>query len=823
MHLCVCEYVCLSVCLSVSIHTYTCHVPFAYYSLLLYGIIITCLPCILGFTEGDCSTLYQKAIRENPKITLHVSKAMTIGPPRAGKTALHHHLFQLEPPEVSSSTPVMKMAETVSLCPPGRAASPGEVGHVPPSGADPSIEDSSDSEDTSSSDESDDPMGQKVVEKSRYESRMCLVAKNEWVLVNSDSGILSLLTHLQDTIAPQSASAQKPLDETAAEDSLLHSSHETAAEEVMLPSTHETMHREAAIQPSGDKSDSVALMSRRIYRELQNPDLNAVALSDAHLRQFLDCGGLLAYYDILPLFVNIPAIYLNVFNVTEELTECPIDELCSTEGNKMYAAKSALSVAEMVARSVMTVRSFADRKVPLLPGLISEGKPRIMLVGTHLDKLDEKDADEKLKASNEILQKVLQLESRLLERAIVPNKKSQLMFFPVNNKLYVDKSHQSHRRCKCKHCRATKNLKEKITKQAMEDAVKVEVPVRWYLHQLLELSQSEKPFYSYSELYERCRVEGSVTDVGEFHAMVTYFHALGLLIHLCGADVGHTEESACLVFTNPSHLFENISKLYLVQFEEVRGGDKILLKHEGKLTRDALRELGVQLDPNHFMDLLVQLFIGAEIKSQEGGRILFVPSVLTSPPDDAAPSGVSTGPQEESLGFAVTFKNTSFIPCGVFTGMSARLQNAQGWEIFTKSISRQCMTFTVGTEGTVTLFDHATHISVSMDRHEGEYREYRDTVIEAIADSYCFLFHSTSAKDPRSGPCSECVKSPYLVLGQTCQECRTLRDTPEAPHFASLMLQSHVAKTVRCPMITTVTKLSKSECDLFQNMSHYVS
>ena len=669
---------------------------------------------------------------------------------------------------------------------------------------------------------------------SEVDNRMFLVSENRWVLVNNDSGILSLLTHLRDTIAARSRTAQKPVayekgaedinlpstHETEADDSVLHSSHEAAAEEVMLPSTHASMHREAAIQPSGDKSASVALMSRRIYRELQNPDLADVALSDAHLLQFLDCGGQLAYHDILPLFVTIPAIYLNVFNVAEELTKCPTDELCSTEGNTTYAAKSALSVAEMVTRSVMTVRSLADRKVPLLPHVMSESKPRVILVGTHLDNLDETDADEKLRASDEILQKALQLESRLLERDIVPNK--ELMFFPVNNKLYVDKSHLSHKHCKCKHCRATKNLKEKITKQAKEDAVKVDVPVRWYLHQLLELSQSKKPFYSYSELYERCRAEGSVTDVGKFHAMVTYFHALGLLIHLCEADVGHTEESACLVFTNPSHLFENISKLYLVQFEEVRGGDKILLKHEGKLTRDALRELGVQLDPDHFMDLLVQLFIGAEIKSQEGGRILFVPSVLTSPPDDAAPSGVSTGPQEESLGFAVTFENTSFIPCGVFTGMSARLQNASGWAIFTESISRKRMTFTVGAEGTVTLLDHATHISVSMDRHEGEYREYRDTVIEAVADSYCFLFHSTSAKDPRSGPCSECVKSPYLVLGQTCQECRTPCDTPAAPHFAELKV-GRVTMTVRCLRITAAKKLSESECDLFQNMSQYVS
>ena len=706
----------------------------------------------------------------------------------------------------------------------------------------------SDSEDALASDESDDPVEQKVVEKRRFENHMCLVTKNKWVLVNNDSGILSLLTHLRDTIAAQSSTAQKTVDyeitaeasilpstletggeeiirsdtlETAAQGIILSDTHETAAKDIMLPITHKDMHGEAAIQPLGDKSSSVALISR-IYRSLQNPDLADVALSDAHLLQFLDCEGQLAYHDILPLFVSIPAIYLNVFNVTEDLTEHPIDELCSTEGNKMYAAKSALSVAEMITRSVMTVRSLADRKVPLLPDVTCESKPRVILVGTHLDKLDEKDADEKLKSANEILHKSLQLKSRLLERAVALNMRSQLMFFPVNNILYVDKSHQSHKRCKCKHCRATKNLKGRITKQAMENAVKVDVPVRWYLHQLLELSQSEKPFYSYSELYERCRAEGCVTNVGEFHAMVTYFHALGLLIHLCGADVGHTEESACLVFTNPSYLFENISKLYLVQFEDVSGGDKILLKHEGKLTRNALQELGVQLNPDHFMDLLVQLFIGAEIKSQDGGRILFVPSVLTSSPDDAAPSGVSTGPQEDFLGFAITFENTSFIPCGVFTGMSARLHSAPGWEIFTESISRKRMTYAVGTIGTVTLFDHTTHISVNMDCHEGKFQEYRDTVIKAVADSYCFLFHSKSAKDPWSGPCSECVKSPYLVLGQTCQECRSLHDTPEAPHFAELKVD-RVPIAIRCSRITTAKKLNRSECDLFQNMSHYVS
>ena len=260
-----------------------------------------------------------------------------------------------------------------------------------------------------------------------------------------------------------------------------------------------------------------------------------------------------------------------------------------------------------------------------------------------------------------------------------------------------------------------------------------------------------------------------------------------------------------------------------MQFEEVTEGDKILLKHEGKLTRDALRELGVQLNPDHFMDLLVQLFIGAEIKSQEGDRILFVPSVLTSSPDDAAPPGVSTGPQEELLGFAVTFENTSFIPCGVFTGMSARLQNAPGWEICTDSISRKHMKFGVGAVGFVSLHDHATHISVKVHHHKGKHQKYRDTVIKAVADSYCFLFHSKSAKDPQSGPCSECVKRPYLVLGQTCQDDHNSHESCATPHVAELKVENQVAMSVRCQLNQAAKELDRSECDLFQNMSHYVS
>ena len=733
---------------------------------------------------------------------------MTIGPPQVGKTTLRRRLLGLSQPEISISTDVLERADTVMCLSDGTKPS-DDVGLVPSSATVPSDGHSSDSEGEALSGDSDADLDQTVAKRCKYDCSTYMADGDEWVLVNNTSGLHSLLTLLQRKMDIAFTRVGSHLDEAPVQ-----------------PLSDD----EAPIQTSSGNSlivgynpSSVTNMIRQMYQELQKPDIANVTLPDAHLLQFLDCGGQLAYHDILPLFVNIPAIYLHVFNVSKELTECPIDELRSLKGEKRYSAESALSVAEMIARSVMTVHLLGDKKVQL-PSEVKRDekspKPHIVLVGTHLDKLVEKDRDTRLKAISETLRKAVHTKSLKLEGMIVKDSKRYGMFFPV--------SKVSHDECTSKY------LKRRITKEAKGNAVKVEVPVRWYLRQLLEISQSEKQFYTYSELYQHSKEEGFIADCGDFHAMVTYFHALGLLVHLCGADVGHAEDSDCMVYTDPSYLFKNISKLYEVQFEdEVEGVGKLQLKHEGKLTLEALQELGVPAELNHhrFMDLLVQLFIGAEIESPDGFRTLFVPSVLvTKSAEDATQSGVDTATRKHSLCFAITFKHTSFVPCGVFTGMIARLQSAPEWEIFTHSISRTHMTFTVGTLGTVNVLDHATHISVEMDRHDElkpeQYQKYRDTVIQATADSYCFLFHSKADKDPRSGTCSACVNGPNLVLGQTCRSCPPQPGgTRKVQHFAELKVESCVPMTVRCQVTKEIKVLQDSALERvpFQNISHDVS
>ena len=227
------------------------------------------------------------------------------------------------------------------------------------------------------------------------------------------------------------------------------------------------------------------------------------------------------------------------------------------------------------------------------------------------------------------------------------------------------------------------------------------------------------------------------------------------------------------------------------------------MKKHGKLTKNALTEMNIDIDHNCFMDILVQLFIGADTESSDNVRSLFVPSVLTNSIDDGGPLGAVTTPHEHSVHFAIAFVQgndtsayRSFIPCGVFTGMIARLQSTSDWAYHRDSISRHYVEFRISTY-TVKLYDHTTHIRIVLTSKRGtvkQFQDYCDTVIEATADSYCFLFHSNVTEHPLSKDCGDCTARPYLILGRTCQKCTAPKDL----HFLKLQKGSEGEPFVWC-------------------------
>ena len=758
-----------------------------------------------GLTESECHTLYQEAITSGPTITLHIAKAMTIGPPRAGKTSLRHLLLELPLPEVSISTPVMKTAETVGILAPDDTTSSG---------------------------------GNELSRAVKADSDLIQIGnEDKWVIVSETSGILSILSHLIER-GERAKLAQIQKDASCQMQSLMKYTHsEQALKEVkpqaQLPSIHADSKQagsqlEVGKQPIPDAStgatteDSsrISAVASELHQLLRTPDIINVTLPDAKLLQFLDCGGQLAFHDIIPIFTTIPAIYLHVFDLTRDLTTYPEDQLCLEAEDEVYShVQSPLTVAQMMYRSAMTIESLADKNVQLPEGVLLSEPPesRIAFVGTHLDELTQTSENIKstFDSTSKALQSVLQLESQTLEEMVMKNQDDRLpaMFFPVTCKQSVVSDIGS---------RAIKELKKRI--RALVGDVKVKVPVKWYLYQMMEISHSKKkhtPVQEYGKLYKSCFLAQFVNDLKEFHTMITYFHALGLLIHVCNDDAAtHHEDSTCLVFTHPSYLFENISKLFHVQFmDEIRcEGSLLKLKREGRLTLRTLRDLKVdntQLSYEAFMNVLMHFFIGAKIEDSAGNEdcTLFIPSALPFN-NTSICMPVTT---EQSCHLVIAFSKKPFVPCGVYAGVIARLQSLPQWTVSTSSISRSHACFGVGAKDNVELVNYSSHIQIVLRAYTGlKVQEYRDTVLTAVAKSYCFLFHGKRTKDQ---PCATCRDNPYLMLGLVCHPCRETRTR----HIATLQVVDGEAKAVRCMATQDSGELPVNHLELFQGIQHDVS
>lgn len=757
-----------------------------------------------------CSELYLTAIKNSPTITLNIAKAMTVGPPCVGKTFMRHHLLGLPLPKDSVSTAVMETPDMVSLS--------------------------------------------KSTTKTAL-SETYVASDKKWVTLKPDNAIQSLLITLRDQsanntektsegVAAQvmerasrkgdsqamkltskqvdSQAVAHTLDSPAINPDAVHSDEDLEGMHIQTVRDASFVNKATYKWPNYDNtSDPMKSMISEIHQLLQTmkPDGN-VNLQDAHLLQFIDCGGQLAYHDILPIFVNIPAIYLHVFKLTTGLEERPTDEIHYEDGLVCYSAESPLTVVEMIIRSMMTISALACKEVQLPGEVETEGsrKSHVAFIGTHCDRFCTDDAEQtrvRLDAISEVLKKAMPPMSPCLE--VIKHGQTSLpaMFFPVNNCLDEKDVSQSSKISR----KSTNCLKTGIEKVG---GVKVIVPVKWYLYQLLEWEkrgkEGQKKCYRYRELYAYCAERGIPKDTEDFYAMVTYFNALGLLIHLCGPDesekhIGDTENCDCLVFTDPSHLFENVTKLYQVQFQDegYLGSELQSLKCNGVLRMSALEKLEIDVEHSCFMEILIHLFIGASLELKEGEKALFVPSVLTNP-TDATISGVGTRAQ---VAFAIAFKGKSFIPCGVFAGMAARLQSEAEWEICFGSISRMHMKYKVHGLSVVTVFDRRGYIEVIISgaADSEDYQEYRNTTIEAIAESYCFLFHT---KDPHSccATCSKCSESPYLLLGKTCEHC--------TQRFAELHVRKGVF-SVSCKGDCDPIQLNAKHHVIFENIVHEVS
>ena len=778
--------------------------------------------------EAICRTQYQKAVEDNPVVSLHLAKCIVSGPPGVGKTWLKHVLLGQQPPDKCPSTPVCTKADMIAVN--DRVHLSGSEWTVisDESGLwsllqsvdETTTKDSGEhlSVDTDSHDmfQAEDIEASFSVESP--EDMHSKKAHNESLkLHDEDSSVWGDRDHLlmekrEETILENSldknfehTDAQYP--QTPEEPSLIQTQGVTSSGkfEELLPkhSLLETWQAKSPVQ-------------QRMLDVLKDKDqLTFITFHNSQFIQFIDTGGQLSFHDILPVFTNkrTPTVHLQVFNMCDPLTKRPTDQLRLETCGPLYSSESSFTNLELIVRSLTSIHSMADKRNVLPSAASCSSLLRLVLVGTHKDELMAECATaEPIYTSVSAIDQALEeaLKSKPFFHDVVRNSASgskEMILFPMDNGQYCQPAVTEQ------ELQLLKSLRDVITKACTAPQAKHDTPITWMLCQMLLNSQSkEKPFYIYSDLLSQCLSQGFVKSQEECIAMVQFFHDLGLFFHQHSGLPGEVDhlrgddsQCTCLVFIDPSFLYRNISKLYHVQFQRIPGGPHRKLKMEGVLTGDTLSELDIdhRLNRQWLLHVLMELGITAKLPTAEE---YFLPSVLP-------PTGRECPPQRrcEKGPFLVSFKNKNYIPCGVFpTAITYLLSNNPKWEVVPMFTCRSYMFFTVGTNYVeLTETNSFVKMVVSSDRPKISQQSFltqRDAVLTSLAQSYRRLY---DVKDT-TGVLSVGVPCPIADHSSTDS------------HFACLVV-SEEELCAQCKEKTLMYDVSPEQAALFSSLKHPVS
>jgi hypothetical protein len=589
---------------------------------------------------------------------------------------------------------------------------------------------------------------------------------------------------------------------------------------------------------SGGKEHSLPLVrvNHKDYKEgadevvvaavskVSHQDVGELDLQDQKWVQFIDTGGQLSFHDILPFFLTTPAVYLQVFNMSQPLDSHPTDAMM-LESGQVSSEKSPFTNKELLIRSLMSIHSLSEISVNiqqsnssdtpdlhLLPMHTLHSSPtQILIIGTHKDKVPSSKLARTIDSVSDVIREAV--EDKPFKNEVIVHPESGHYFHPVDNALYredVDESSDAHQ--------MVQFIRERIAKCC--DRTQCTIPVPWLLCQAVLSIESPKPFYLYRDFLTFCLQRKYVKDSSECAAMVHFFHTLGLFFHHHTGLPGEVDhlisreddtQSTCLVFIDPSYLCRNITKLYTVQYEPHPSGSKRELKERGILSLHTLQEVEVDADLSGewLLGLMSSLGITAalpERKTPKKGQNAeyFMPSVLLPSTEITLPERSTT-----SKVLAISFKDKNYIPCGVFSAMVTNLLTFPKWSILTEWSSRTTMHFEVSGADDVKLVE--THSFIKLEVSSGDqtltpsrYRSYRDTVLTALERSYSSLY---KVEDTAG----------ILVVGMVCpmeEHCDS------GSHFARLSVAED-SYFLRCSGSIKPLPQGQEECSLlFSRLSH---
>ena len=204
---------------------------------------------------------------------------------------------------------------------------------------------------------------------------------------------------------------------------------------------------------------------------------------------FIDSGGQLQYHDILPLFVQKPAVVIFVLNLSEELSHQPTIEYYGADGKPVSRPyRSSLSHKQILQHCLGAMCS-------------QDARPLIITVGTHRDAADR--CSESIEEKSQKLKALLDAGSF---RVVYNGEELEEVIFAVNGKTPQDEDRH-----------VAKVLREEIISVCPQP---IKMPIAWFGLEVLLQRSSHDGILSLVECQgcaKRLHIEGDAFSAALHH------------------------------------------------------------------------------------------------------------------------------------------------------------------------------------------------------------------------------------------------------------------------------------------------------------------
>ena len=322
---------------------------------------------------------------------------------------------------------------------------------------------------------------------------------------------------------------------------------------------------------------------------------------------FTDSGGQPQYHELLPLFMRRISSALCVIRLPDKLNETQSVEYFK-DGEQIGAAQcSQFTALDTVKCLVNTIQSYATQDNP----------PKIILVGTHLDKLEEQskhDTLTELAGDSHDSHETLEEKDKQLIEILEHDYSDQLVYYSESS---------NEKRLLFPLNTLNPGEHEKTVAQSIRQSVEtsgakeVKIPIWWYILELLlqELAKElGRGVLSRTECLEMAHLLGIKED--SFNAALVYFDELNVIKYSPGIlpDVVFVDSQIPLdkvsKFIYHSYLLRQPTSSLNIEWRHFRD--------QGVVSRECLKKFDHNYVPgifseNHFIQYLKQLLVLAPI------------------------------------------------------------------------------------------------------------------------------------------------------------------------------------------------------------------